>query len=80
MTMIKNVKKPRSMALYEAILNLKNMDECCRFFDDLCTPGEQRNLAIEAASKVVGANLDDEKNRRLVDQFLSEQSTEEGDK
>lgn len=38
------------------------------------------DLAIEAASKVVGANLDDEKNRRLVDQFLSEQSKEEGDK
>jgi F-type H+-transporting ATPase subunit b len=38
------------------------------------------DLAIEAASKVVGANLDDDKNRRLVDQFLSEQSTEEGDK
>ena len=42
--MIKNVKKPRSMALYEAILNLKNMDECCRFFDDLCTPGELRSM------------------------------------
>ncbi|HBB72564.1 MAG TPA: ATP synthase F0 subunit B [Ruminococcus sp.] len=38
------------------------------------------DLAIQAASKVVGANLDDEKNRRLVDQFLSEQSAEEGDK
>ena len=35
------------------------------------------DLAIEAASKVVGANLDDEKNRRLVDEFLSE---EEGEK
>ena len=34
------------------------------------------DLAIEAASKVVGANLDDEKNRKLVDQFLAE---EEGD-
>jgi len=44
LTMIKNVKKPRSMALYEAILNLKNMDECCRFFDDLCTPGELRSM------------------------------------
>lgn len=30
------------------------------------------DLAIEAASKVVGANLDDEKNRRLVDEFLSD--------
>lgn len=34
------------------------------------------DLAIEAASKIVSANLDDEKNRRLVDEFLSE---EEGD-
>lgn len=31
------------------------------------------DLAIEAASKIVGANLDDEKNRRLVDEFLSEE-------
>ncbi|MDE5764908.1 MAG: F0F1 ATP synthase subunit B [Ruminococcus sp.] len=30
------------------------------------------DLAIEAASKVVGANLDDEKNRRLVDEFLAD--------
>ena len=35
------------------------------------------DLAIEAASKIIGANLDDEKNRRLVDEFLS---AEEGDK
>lgn len=34
------------------------------------------DLAIEAASKIVGANLDDDKNRKLVDEFLSE----EGDK
>lgn len=31
------------------------------------------DLAIEAASKIVGANLDDEKNRKLVDEFLSEE-------
>lgn len=31
------------------------------------------DLAIEAASKIVEANLDDEKNRRLVDEFLSEE-------
>lgn len=29
------------------------------------------DLAIEAASKVVGANLDDDKNRKLVDEFLA---------
>lgn len=32
---------------------------------------EIADLAVEAASKIVGANLDDEKNRRLVDEFLS---------
>lgn len=35
------------------------------------------DLAIEAASKIIGENVDDEKNRRLVDKFLSE---EEGGK
>ena len=38
---------------------------------------EIADLAIEAASKIIGENVDDEKNRRLVDKFLSE---EEGDK
>ena len=30
----------RSTALYETILKLKDLDECCRFFEDLCTPTE----------------------------------------
>lgn len=32
------------MALYESILQLKTLDECCAFFDDLCTVGELRAL------------------------------------
>ena len=32
---------------------------------------EIADLAIEAASKIIGVNVDDEKNRRLVDEFLS---------
>ena len=36
--------KERSMALYEAILQLKDLDECCAFFDDLCTVGELRAM------------------------------------
>lgn len=32
------------MALYEAILDLKDLDECCRFFDDLCTGNELRSM------------------------------------
>ena len=42
--MARNAKKQRSMALYEAIMNLKDVGECCRFFDDLCTPTELRSM------------------------------------
>lgn len=33
-------KKPRNEKMYEAILSLRNVDECIRFFDDLCTVTE----------------------------------------
>ena len=42
--MARSGKKQRSMALYEAILDLKDLDECCRFFDDLCTGNELRSM------------------------------------
>ena len=42
--MARSPKKQRSMALYEAILKLRDLDECCRFFDDLCTPIELRSM------------------------------------
>ena len=32
------------MALYESILQLKDIEECCAFFDDLCTVGELRAM------------------------------------
>lgn len=38
--MNKKNKKPRSDDMYEAILTLKTVDECKRFFDDLCTVTE----------------------------------------
>ncbi len=38
---------------------------------------EIADLAIEAASKIVGENLDDEKNRRIVDEFLSKEEGEQ---
>lgn len=37
-------KKERSMALYESILQLDSIEECCAFFDDLCTIGELRAM------------------------------------
>ena len=38
--MNKRPKKPRNEKLYEAILSLRDLDECMRFFDDLCTVTE----------------------------------------
>lgn len=35
------------------------------------------DLAIEAASKIIGENVDDEKNRRLVDEFLSAEESDD---
>lgn len=34
------------------------------------------DLAIEAASKIIGENVDDEKNRRLIDEFLSAEESD----
>ena len=42
--MPKSGNKERSMALYESILELGSMEECCAFFDDLCTVGELRAM------------------------------------
>ncbi len=44
MHMPKQIKKERSMALYETIMQLKSVEECCRFFDDLCTANELRTM------------------------------------
>ena len=35
---------PRNTALYEAILRLDNLEDCIRFFDDLCAVTELRTL------------------------------------
>ena len=34
----------RNTALYEAILRLNSLDECIRFFDDLCDVTEMRTM------------------------------------
>lgn len=42
--MPKTPSREPSMALYEAILQLKDLDECYRFFQDLCSITEMRSL------------------------------------
>ncbi len=40
----KNRKKEPNDLLYETILSLKDLDECKRFFSDLCTVAELRSM------------------------------------
>ncbi|MBM6870601.1 TrpR-like protein [Pseudoflavonifractor phocaeensis] len=42
--MSKNRKKEPNDLLYETILSLKDLDECKRFFSDLCTVAELRSM------------------------------------
>ncbi len=42
--MNKNIKKPRNLDMYKAILTLRNVDECIRFFDDLCSVTELKAM------------------------------------
>ena len=42
--MNKNIKKPRHMTVYEAIVSLKNVDECIALFDDLLSTAELRAM------------------------------------
>ena len=49
-------KKPRNENMYKAILSLRSVDECMKFFDDLCTVSEL--LAMEQRYQVASC-LDD---------------------
>ena len=40
----RNIKKDRNIEMYEAILTLETVDECIRFFDDLCSVTELRAM------------------------------------
>ena len=41
----KNIKNPAVDYLFEAILSLKDKDECYAFFDDICTVNEILSLS-----------------------------------
>ena len=38
-------KKPRNEEMYKAILSLESVEECMKFFDDLCTSIELKSFA-----------------------------------
>ena len=39
-------KKPRNENMYKAILTLRDVDECMKFFDDLCTVTELQAMEL----------------------------------
>jgi len=49
-------KKPRNENMYKAILSLNTVEECMKFFDDLCTVSEL--MAMEQRYQVASC-LDD---------------------
>lgn len=55
-TMSKNIRKERKYDLYKAILDLKDLDECVKFFDDLCAVTEVR--VMEQRYEVAAMLLD----------------------
>ena len=42
---MKNINNNYADSLYKAVLQLKNEDECRRFFEDLCTISELRSMS-----------------------------------
>ena len=42
---MKNIHDNYADMLYKAVLQLKDIDECRRFFDDLCTISELRSMS-----------------------------------
>ncbi len=54
--MNKHPKKERNEDMYKAILSLRTVDECMKFFDDLCTVSEL--MAMEQRFQVASC-LDD---------------------
>ena len=49
-------RKPRNLEMYKAILTLRDVDECMRFFDDLCTVTEL--VAMEQRYQVASCLYD----------------------
>ena len=43
--MNKKIKNPETDHLFQAILTLKNLDECYAFFEDVCTVNELQSIA-----------------------------------
>lgn len=71
--MAKNVQRERKYGMYEAILQLKDMDECCRFFDDLCAITELRSM--EQRYEVASMLMDDKVYMEIMEKSSASSAT-----
>ena len=54
---IRNTRDENMNYLFEAILHLKNEDECAKFFEDLCTVAELQEMSRRMlAARMLAAN------------------------
>lgn len=42
--MAKNIPRERKIGMYKAILEIKDLEECCDFFEDICAVTELRSM------------------------------------
>ena len=69
----KGAKREPHMEMYEAILTLETLDECVRFFDDLCSVTELR--AIEQRFQVARLLNDGQIYNRILEQTGASSAT-----
>ena len=52
------LKSPAMDYLFKAIMSLEDEDECCRFFEDICTVSELKSIAqrLDVARKLDGGD------------------------
>lgn len=52
------LQSPENDALFEAVLKLESIDECYRFFEDICTISELKSIAQRlAVAKMLRENV-----------------------
>ena len=54
--MNKHIKKTRNEEMYQAILQMQTVEECMKFFDDLCTVSELQ-VQYVACQKAILSNM-----------------------
>ena len=63
----KRAPKERKIGMYKAILELKDLEECCNFFEDICAVTELRSMEqrFQAGEGLYGDYAEDQ--RQLSD-------------